>query len=143
MRSLVLERMTTSTPQAKPAPETHLQRTLNAALNDLGTDSVLAAIFHQENGPLVEHASRDSPKGCSSDPSHPVESSGLCFNDDRARSRKRAHGSPAVDHPGAKSLLAVPLRHLNRVYGCLVIGRREGAAFSKRRSRSSNKCATA
>jgi signal transduction histidine kinase len=34
--------------------------------------------------------------------------------------------------PGAKSLLGAPLRHLNRVYGYLVIGRKEGTAFGKR-----------
>ncbi|MFY4728229.1 hypothetical protein, partial [Nitrospira sp. BLG_2] len=58
MPSLVSERMATATPQTKPTPETHLQRTLNAALNEIGTDAALAAIFHQEDGPLVEHASR-------------------------------------------------------------------------------------
>jgi len=34
--------------------------------------------------------------------------------------------------PGAKSLLSIPLRHLNRCYGYLVIGRKEGAAFAKK-----------
>ncbi|NJL17881.1 MAG: GAF domain-containing sensor histidine kinase, partial [Nitrospira sp.] len=92
--------MTTSTPQAKPAPETHLQRTLNAALNDLGTDSVLAAIFHQENGPLIEHASRGfTPRDIQADSSRSLKSSGRCLGDDGARSRRRTHGSPAVDYP--------------------------------------------
>src|SRR5689334_24417906 len=52
------ESMTTPTARTKPAPETHLQRTLNAALNDMAADSALAAVFHQENGPLLEHAAR-------------------------------------------------------------------------------------
>src|SRR5689334_9571789 len=52
------EPMTTPTARTKPAPETQLQRTLNAALNDMTADSALAAIFHQENGPLFEHAAR-------------------------------------------------------------------------------------
>ncbi len=34
--------------------------------------------------------------------------------------------------PGAKSLLAVPLRYKQRAYGMLVIGRKESAAFSKK-----------
>ena len=51
--------MTMPATQAKQNAETHLQRTLNTALNELGTDSALAAIFHQEQGPLISHASRD------------------------------------------------------------------------------------
>jgi signal transduction histidine kinase len=125
--------MTTPTAQLKPTPETHLQRTLNAALNDIGTDAALAAVFHQENGPLVEHASR-----------------GLAPRDVQAilrtlSTQRTAVLTPTAQDPdggrairlrlitpGAKSLLVVPLRHLNRVYGCLVIGRKEGASFSKK-----------
>ncbi len=133
MRSLVLKRMTTSTPQAKPAPETHLQRTLNAALNDLGTDSVLAAIFHQENGPLIEHASRgfthrDVQAILRTLSNHRSSVLSTTVQDQEGGRTIRLR----LITPGAKSLLAVPLRHLNRVYGCLVIGRKEGAAFSKK-----------
>ncbi len=133
MPPLALERMTTATPQTKPAPDTLLQRTLNAAINEIGSDTVLAAIFHQEHGPLVEHAAR-----------------GFTSRDVQAILRTLAHQRAAaltpttqepdggrsvrlrLITPGAKSLLVVPLRHLNRVYGCLVIGRKEGAAFSKK-----------
>src|SRR5207244_4521080 len=34
--------------------------------------------------------------------------------------------------PGALSLLAVPLRHMERTYGVLVITRKESAAFAKK-----------
>jgi signal transduction histidine kinase len=131
--SFRLERMTTSSAQAKPTPETLLQRTLNAALNDIGSDSVLAAIFHQENGPLVEHASRGfTPRD--------VQAILRTLSNHRASvlttTGQDSEGERTVRlrliTPGAKSLLAVPLRHLNRVYGCLVIGRKEGAAFSKK-----------
>ena len=133
MPSFVHERMTTSTPQAKPAPETLLQRMLNTALNDIGTDSALAAIFHQENGPLVEHASRGfAPRD--------VQAILRTLSTQRAAALTPATQEPDGGHtvrlrlitPGAKSLLVVPLRHLSRVYGCLVIGRKEGAAFSKK-----------
>lgn len=127
--------MTTTAPatRTKPAPETHLQRTLNTALNDLAMESALAAVFHQENGPLVEHAAR-----------------GFAPRDVQAILRTlSAHGAAApvpsgqdadsgrtirlrLITPGAKSLLGIPLRHLNRVYGYLVIGRKEGAAFAKK-----------
>ena len=127
--------MTTTTPAArtKPTPETHLQRTLNAALNDLAMESALAAVFHQENGPLVEHAVR-----------------GFAPRDAQAILRTlSAHGAAApvpsgqdadggrtirlrLITPGAKSLIGIPLRHVNRVYGYLVIGRKEGATFAKK-----------
>ncbi|OQW31329.1 MAG: hypothetical protein A4E19_20375 [Nitrospira sp. SG-bin1] len=133
MPSLVLVRMTTSTLQAKAAPETLLQRTLNAALNDIGTDSVLAAIFHQENGPLVEHASRGfTPRD--------VQAILRTLSTHRAAALTPTDQDPdggrtirlKLMTPGAKSLLVVPLRHYNNVYGCLVIGRKEGATFSKK-----------
>ncbi|TKS59293.1 MAG: hypothetical protein EWM72_02305 [Nitrospira sp.] len=125
--------MTTPAAQANPTPENHLQRTLNSALNDVAMDSALAAIFHQEKGPLVEHASR-----------------GFTPRDVQAILRTLSTQAAAVlaptsqdpdggrtirlrlITPGAKSLLGIPLRHLNRVYGYLVIGRKEGAAFAKK-----------
>ncbi len=133
MRLLAFEPMTTSPPQAKPAPETHLQRTLNTALNDIGTDSALAAIFHQENGPLVEHASRGFTQ-------RDVQAILRTLSTQRtaalAPTAQDTDGGRTVRlrliTPGAKSLLVIPLRHLNRTYGCLVIGRKEGAAFSKK-----------
>ena len=124
--------MTTPSLQSKPAAETHLQRTLNSALNEVAADSALAAIFHQENGPLVEHASR----GFS-----PREAQAIL----RTLSTQTAALAPSPQDPeggrtirlrlitpGAKSLLSIPLRHLNRVYGHLVIGRKEGATFAKK-----------
>ncbi len=133
MRSLVTERMTTPTAQTKPTPETHLQRTLNAALNDIGTDAVLVAVFHHEHGPLVEHASRGFT-------SRDVQAILRTLSTQRAAAltptTQDADGGRAIRlrliTPGMKSLLVVPLRHLTRIYGCLVIGRKEGAAFSKK-----------
>ena len=133
MRPLGLERMTTAPAQTKPAPETHLQRTLNAALNDIGTDAALAAVFHQENGPLVEHASRGfTPRD--------VQAILRTLSTQRAAALTSTAQDPdggrairlRLITPGAKSLLVVPLRHVNNVYGCLVIGRKESAAFSKK-----------
>ncbi|HXV69632.1 MAG TPA: ATP-binding protein [Nitrospira sp.] len=124
--------MTMPSPQSKPNPETHLQRTLNTALNEIGADAALAAIFHQEQGPLVEHASR----GFSAREVQAIL---------RTLSAQTAALAPAGQDqdggrtirlrlitPGAKSLLSIPLRHLNRIYGHLVIGRKEGAAFAKK-----------
>ncbi|MBI3357902.1 MAG: GAF domain-containing sensor histidine kinase [Nitrospirae bacterium] len=125
--------MTTPAAQAKSTPETHLQRTLNSVLNDVATDSALAAIYHQENGPLIEHASRGfTPRDTQSilrtlltQTASTLVSTGQ--DPDGGRTIRLR-----LITPGAKSLLGIPLRHLNRVYGYLVIGRKEGAAFAKK-----------
>jgi signal transduction histidine kinase len=123
--------MTPSTSHSKPPSETQLQRTLTSVLNDLPIDSALAAIFHRENGPLVEHAAR-----------------GFTARDVQAILRTLSApafvAAGAQDHdegrtmrlrmiaPGAKSLLAVPLKYRNRTYGFLAIARKESAAFTKK-----------
>jgi signal transduction histidine kinase len=124
--------MTTPSLQSKPTPETHLQRTLNSALNEISAESALAAIFHQETGPLVEHASRGfSPREVQAilrtlstqAPAFPPAS-----QDPEGGRTVRLR----LITPGAKSLLSIPLRYLNRVYGHLVIGRKESATFAKK-----------
>lgn len=125
--------MTTPAAQPKPTPETHLQRTLNSALNELGMESALAAIFHQENGPLVGHASRGfTPRDVqailrtlSTQSATTLTPSGQ--DQDGGRTMRLR-----LITPGAKSLLGIPLRHRNRSYGHLVIGRKEGATFAKK-----------
>ena len=128
--------MTTTTQQparAKATPETHLQRTLNTVLNDMAVDSALAAIVHQDNGPLVERASRGfTPRdiqailrALSANGSAAPPNSGA---DQEAGRTVRLQ----LVMPGAKSLLSMPLRHQNRIYGHLIIGRKEGAAFTKK-----------
>lgn len=124
--------MTPTAPHSKPIPETHLQRTLTSVLNELPVDAALAAVFHHDQGPLVDHAAR-----------------GFTPRDIQAILRTLsapaiAAASPASDEeggrtirlrlitPGAKSMLAVPLRHRNRTYGFLVIGRKESATFAKK-----------
>lgn len=124
--------MTSSAPQPKPKPETHLQRTLITALNEVGAEAALAAIFHQEEGPLIEHVSR----GFSAREVHAIlrtlstQPSSLVApgqeGDEGRVVRLR------LITPGAKSLLSIPLRHVNRTYGYLVVGRKEGATFAKK-----------
>jgi signal transduction histidine kinase len=123
----------TSTSQTKQTPETLLQRTLNSALNDIGTDSVLAAIFHQENGPLVEHASRGfTPRDVQTILRTLSTQSAAALTPNTTEPDSGRTVRLRLITPGAKSLLVVPLRHITRVYGCLVIGRKENAAFSKK-----------
>lgn len=120
--------MTTPAVQAKA--ETHLQRTLTSTLNDLGVDSALTAIFHREQGPLVGHASRGfTPRDVQ------AILRTLSVQPVTAALGDQAEGRTLrlrLITPGAKSLLAVPLRHKHRTYGFLVIGRKESAAFAKK-----------
>ena len=125
--------MTPPAEPAKSAAETHLQRTLTSVINGLPVDAALAAIIHQEQGPLTGHVTR-----------------GFTPRDVQAilrtlSSRTMLTPVPASDEsepsrtvrlrlvsPGAKSLLSIPLRHRQRTYGFLVIGRKDNATFAKK-----------
>lgn len=121
-----------STP-TKPSAETHLQRTLNNAVNEIGGEAALAAIFHQEQGPLLGHASRGFT---------PRDVQAILRTLSTQDATKVAAGAQDQDSghtlrlklitPGSKSLLGVPLRHRQRTYGFLVIGRKESATFAKK-----------
>ncbi len=117
---------------ARLVKQTTLQKTLTIALNELGLDAALAAIFDREDGPLVAQVSRGfSPRevqailgalsaqevGLSQAPSGDGELKPI-----RLR----------LITPSAKPLLGVTLRHRERTYGVLVIARKESAAFAKK-----------
>ncbi len=124
--------MNSSSLQSKPAPETHLQRTLTAVLNDLPVDSALAAIFHRENGPLVGHAARGFTareiQAILRTLSAPALAAPGAQQDQEGGRTMRLR----MITPGAKSLLGVALKFRNRTYGFLVIGRKESATFAKK-----------
>lgn len=117
----------------KPTPETYLQRTLNSALNDVATDAALAAIFHQEKGPLVGHASRGfTPRDVQAIlRTLSTQSAAALAQTGQDQDGGRTMRLRLIT-PGAKSLLGIPLRHRNRSYGYLILGRKEGAAFAKK-----------
>jgi signal transduction histidine kinase len=123
--------MTPTIPHSKSPSETQLQRTLTSVLNDLPVDSALAAIFHRENGPLVGHAARgftarDVQAILRTFSAPALVAAGVQDQDGGRTMRLR------MITPGAKSLVGVPLRYRNRIYGFLVIGRKESAAFTKK-----------
>ena len=124
--------MAPTNPQTKPAPETQLQRTLTSVLNELAVDSSLAAIFHRENGPLVSHAargftSRDVQAILRTLSAPALIAAGSSQDQDGGKIMRLR-----LITPGAKSLLGVPLKYRNRTYGFLVIGRKDGATFTKK-----------
>jgi signal transduction histidine kinase len=124
--------MTPTAASSKSPPETHLQRTLTSVLNDLPVDSALAAVFHREQGPLVGHAARGFT---SRDVQAILRTLSAPAIVDASTSHEQDGGRTIrlrMITPGAKSLLSVPLKHRNRTYGFLVIGRKESASFTKK-----------
>ncbi len=119
-------------PVSKP---TTLQRTVTTALNELGLDAGLIAIFDRQDGDLVVQGFRgftaretQAILRTLSGPelSHITAGEGNGEGDGSKTARLR------MITPAAKSLLAVPLRFRQRVYGVLVIGRKETATFAKK-----------
>jgi signal transduction histidine kinase len=119
--------------QSKATAETHLQRTVTSVLNGLPADAALVAIFHQEEGPLTTQVHRGfTPRDVQSIvrtlSSHKVLTTVPPANDPDASRTMRLR----LVTPGAKSLLGMPLRHRQRTYGFLVIGRKDNAAYAKK-----------
>ncbi len=119
-----------SAPQKAP-PETHLVRTLTSALNDIAVDAALAAVFHREQGPLVGHAARGFTARDVQAILRTLAAPGIADGAVREQDGSRTMRLRLIT-PGAKALLGVPLKHRNRTYGFLVIGRKENATFAKK-----------
>ncbi|MEK6617150.1 MAG: GAF domain-containing protein, partial [Nitrospirota bacterium] len=121
--------------QPRTAKQTSLQRTLTSALNELGVEAALVAIFDREDGPPVAQGYRGfSPREVQ------TILRTLSAQDMAALNVQAPSGDGEslraarlrMITPAAKSLLGVPLRHKERTYGVLVIGRKESATFSKK-----------
>src|ERR1051326_6117172 len=108
----------------RAAKQTTLQRTLTLALNELGLDPALVAILEREDGPLAVQGVR----GFTPRDTQAILRT-LSVHDVGVLAALPVAGDPEVGRslrlrlvtPGAKSLMAVPLRHQQRVYGILVI----------------------
>ena len=124
--------MTSAPLHSKPNAETHLQRTLTGVLNELPVDAALAAIFHREQGPLSGHVARGfSPRDTQAilrTLSTPAITGSIASTDQDGNRTMRLQ----LITPTAKSLLGTPLRYHHRIYGFLVIGRKESASFTKK-----------
>lgn len=125
------------------AKQTTLQRTLTTALNELGLDPALVAILEREGGPLEPQVVRGFTSRDVQAILRALSAQELSLltatngeTPSRTSSKGEENGCRAVRlrmiTPGAKSLLAIPLRYKQRTYGMLVIGRKESAVFSKK-----------
>jgi len=121
--------------QPRAGKQTTLQRTLTDTLNELGMDAALIAICERSDGPLVSQGSRGFA---------PREVQSIVRTLSGHELALLAAPAPVGDGdtlrtvrlrmitPAAKALLALPLRHKHRLYGILVVGRKESAAFTKK-----------
>lgn len=131
---------------AQSAKQTTLQRTLTSALNELGFDAALIAIYQCDDGPPVVQGYRGfSPREVQTIV-RPLSLQELVALSSPIyeQSRSAAGRQPAEEGEGlqalrlriitptARSLLAVPLRYKQQPYGVLVVGRKESAIFTKK-----------
>lgn len=127
------EQARASRPSAHQAKQTTLQRTLTSALNELELDPALLAVLERESGPLVLQFSRGFTPREAQAILRSLSSQVLTLSPPPSPNDEPTKGIRLrLITPGAKSLLGVPLRYKERPYGVLVIGRKEGASFTKK-----------
>jgi len=112
-----------------------LQKILTSAVNEVGMEAVLVASMTHEVGPLVHQVSRGfSPREIR------AVLRALSVEDLKGGNTKNPSDGLELDNvlrirmvtPGTKVALVLPLKFGGRVYGALVLARRENAVLSKR-----------
>lgn len=111
-----------------------LQKILTSVVNEVGMEAVLVAIMTHDGGPLVEQVSRGfSPREVR------AILRALSMEDLKSAAVRNGAGGEfesvlriRMVTPGSKVALVLPLKFGGRVYGTLVLARRENAALTKR-----------
>jgi nitrogen-specific signal transduction histidine kinase len=112
-----------------------LQKILTSAVNEVGMEAVLVAIITHDGGPLVEQVSRGfSPREIR------AILRALSMEDLKSVNIRNGGGGAELESvlrlrmitPGSKVALVLPLKFGGRVYGTLVLARRENVALTKR-----------
>ncbi len=112
-----------------------LQKILTSTVNEVGMEAVLVAIITNEGGPLIHQVSRGfSPREIR------AILRALSMEDLKGVSPKSPKGKTELDRvlrlrmitPGSKVALVLPLKFGGRVYGTLVLTRKENVALTKR-----------
>jgi hypothetical protein len=95
---------------------------LTSVINELPVEAALAAVYYNDQGPLVSHAARGfTPRDIHAilrTLSASATATSPPANDQESGRTIRLR----LITPGAKSLLGVPLQYRNKTYGFLVIG---------------------
>ncbi|MDX1411766.1 MAG: hypothetical protein R3351_06385, partial [Nitrospirales bacterium] len=122
-------------PDIQTQQQSTLQKILTSAVNEMGMEAVLVAIMTHEGGPLVHQVSRGfSPREIR------AILRALSMDDLKGVTSKNASDGVELENvlrirmvtPGSKVALVLPLKFGGRVYGTLVLGRRENAPITKR-----------
>jgi signal transduction histidine kinase len=127
--------MPPATDPVRAAKQTTLQRTLTTALNELSADAALIGVFERADGPLV----LQSMRGFTPREAHAIlrslsaqEASAFAESRVGEDGESRQAVRLRLITPAARSFLAIPLRHRQKPYGVLVVGRKEGGSYSKK-----------
>ena len=117
------------------ARQSTLQKILTSAVNEVGMEAALVAIMAHDGAPLIEQVSR----GFSSREIRAILRA-LSLEELKSVSPKNSREETELSSvlrvrmvtPGTKVALALPLKFGGRVYGTLVLARRENVALTKR-----------
>ena len=127
--------MPSSVDTSLPAKQSTLQKILTSAVNELGMDAILVAIITHEGGPFLPQVSR----GFSSREIRAILRTLTPEDWGKSGSKGKAADSELnkafrlrMITPGSKVLLGIPLKQGGRIYGTLVLGRKESSMVSKR-----------
>ncbi len=127
--------MPSSVDTSLPTKQSTLQKILTTAVNELGMDAILVAIITHEGGPFLPQVSR----GFSSREIRAILRTLTPEDWGKAGSKGKAADSELnkafrlrMITPGSKVLLGIPLKQGGRIYGTLVLGRKESSMVSKR-----------
>ncbi len=117
------------------ARQSTLQKILTSAVNEVGMEAALVAIMAHDGAPLIEQVSRGfSPREIR------AILRALSLEELKSVSPKNSREETELSSvlrvrmvtPGTKVALALPLKFGGRVYGTLVLARRENVALTKR-----------
>ena len=127
--------MPSSVERHMPSKQSTLQKILTSAVNELGIEAILVAIITHEKGPFVPQVFR----GFTAREIRAILRT--LAPDEWGKIGAKGQSSDSESHkvlrlrmitPGSKVLLGVPLTHGGRMYGALVLGRKESSTISKR-----------
>ncbi|MEC4679492.1 MAG: GAF domain-containing protein, partial [Nitrospirota bacterium] len=111
-----------------------LQKILTSAVNEVGMEAALVAIMAHDGGPLIEQVSRGfSPREIR------AILRALSLEELKSVNPRNTTGGSELNNvlrlrmvtPGSKVALVLPLKFGGRVYGTLILARRENVALTK------------